>query len=109
MIQQIAWQVKLESQMYAEQKQEVFEMYLDKMNKPHLSNEEIEKLRYEVQLLDYQGKGECEDKTKKLQEMYTMLVQDKKIKEYFDLEVKFNIMIADVNKIIGNVVQELLK
>ena len=43
---------------------------------------DFEKLRYEVQLLDYQGKGECEDKTKKLQEMYTMLVQDKKIKEY---------------------------
>ena len=31
------------------------------------------------------------------------------IKEYFDLEVKFNIMIADVNKIIGQVVQELMK
>ena len=59
---------------------------------------DFEKLRYEVQLLDYQGKGESEDKNKKLQDMYAMLVQDKKIKEYFDLEVKFNIMIADVNK-----------
>ena len=69
---------------------------------------DFEKLRYEVQLLDYQGKGECEDKTKKLQEMYTMLVQDKKIKEYFDLEVKFNIMIADVNKIIAEAIKDVL-
>ena len=69
---------------------------------------DFEKLRYEVQLLDYQGKGESEDKTKKLQEIYTMLVQDKKIKEYFDLEVKFNIMIADVNKIIAEAIKDVL-
>ena len=69
---------------------------------------DFEKLRYEVQLLEYQGKGEGEDKTKKLQEMYTMLVQDKKIKEYFDLEVKFNIMIADVNKIIAEAIKDVL-
>ena len=49
-----------------------------------------------------------EYKTKKLQEMYTMLVQDKKIKEYFDLEVKFNIMIADVNKIIAEAIKDVL-
>ena len=69
---------------------------------------DFEKLRYEVQLLDYQGKGESEDKAKKLQEMYTMLVQDKKIKEYFDLEVKFNVMIADVNKIIAESIKDVL-
>ena len=40
--------------------------------------------------------------------MYTMLVQDKKIIEYFDLEVKFNIMIADVNKIIAEAIKDVL-
>ena len=30
------------------------------------------------------------------------------IKEYFDLEVKFNVMIADVNKIIAEAVQDVL-
>ena len=29
--------------------------------------------------------------------------------KYFDAEIRFNVLIADVNKIIGNVVQELLK
>ena len=41
--------------------------------------------------------------------MYTILVQDKEIKEYFDLEVKFNVMIADVNKIIAEAIKNVLK
>lgn len=40
--------------------------------------------------------------------MYTILVQDKEIKEYFDLEVKFNVMIADVNKIIAESIKDVL-
>ena len=40
--------------------------------------------------------------------MYTILIQNKEIKEYFDLEVKFNVMIADVNKIIAESVQDVL-
>ena len=44
----------------------------------------------------------------KLQEMYNILNNDKKIKEYFDIEVRFNIMLADVNKIISESVKDLL-
>ena len=40
--------------------------------------------------------------------MYTILIQNKEIKEYFDLEVKFNVMLADVNKIIAESVQDVL-
>jgi cell fate (sporulation/competence/biofilm development) regulator YlbF (YheA/YmcA/DUF963 family) len=69
---------------------------------------DFEKLRYEVQLLDYQGKGEDTEKTKKLQEMYEILIKDKQIKEYFDLEVKFNVMIADINKIIAESIKDVL-
>ena len=53
--------------------------------------EDFEKLRYEVQLIEY-----------------TVLVEDKQVKEYFDLEVKFNIMIADVNKIIAEAIKDVL-
>lgn len=70
--------------------------------------EDFEKLRYEVQLLEYTGEEKNEEKNKKLQEMYTILVQDKEIKEYFDLEVKFNVMIADVNKIIAESIKDVL-
>mgnify|MGYP005766086399 FL=1 len=70
--------------------------------------EEFEKLRYDVQLIQYTGEKKDEEKSKKLEEMYAMLVQDKQIKEYFDLEVKFNVMIADVNKIIAESIRDVL-
>ena len=69
--------------------------------------DDFEKTRYEVQAMAFQGKDDPE-KMKKLQEMYNILNEDKKIKEYFDIEVRFNIMLADVNKIIGESVKELL-
>ena len=70
--------------------------------------EDFEKLRYDVQLMQYTGETKDEEKTKKLEEMYTMLVQDDQIKQYFDLEVKFNVMIADVNKIIAEALRDVL-
>ena len=70
--------------------------------------DEFEKTRYEVQVLALQGKDAEEEKNKKLQEMYTVLIQNSEIKEYFDLEVKFNVMISDVNKIIAESVQDVL-
>ena len=70
--------------------------------------EEFEKLRYDVQLMQYTGESKDEEKSKKLEEMYRMLVEDKQIKEYFDLEVKFNVMIADVNKIIADAIRDVL-
>ncbi len=80
------------------------------MSNPDSKNkiEEFEKLRYDVQLMQYTGEEKNEEKTKKLQDMYTMLIQDNQIKEYFDLEVKFNVMIADVNKIIAEAIRDVL-
>lgn len=70
--------------------------------------EEFEKLRYDVQLMQYTGEERNEEMSKKLEEMYKTLVQDSKIKEYFDLEIKFNVMIADVNKIIAEAIRDVL-
>ena len=70
--------------------------------------EEFERLRYDVQLMQYTGENKDEEKAKKLEEMYAMLVQDNQIKQYFDLEVKFNVMIADVNKIIAEAIRDVL-
>ena len=69
---------------------------------------EFEKIRYEVQVMSFQGKNEDEEKMKKLQEMYDILMKEPKIKEYFDIEVRFNIMLADVNKIISESVKDLI-
>ena len=69
--------------------------------------EEFEKIRYDVQVMSFQGEKN-EEKQKKLQQMYEMLMKEPKIKEYFDIEVRFNIMLADVNKIISESVKDLL-
>ena len=69
--------------------------------------DEFEKIRYDVQVMSFQGEQD-EEKQKKLQQMYQILMQDAKIKEFFDIEVRFNIMLADVNKIISESVKDLL-
>lgn len=71
--------------------------------------EEFEKIRYEAQLMAMQGEKQDEEKMKKLQEMYDILLKEPKVKEYFDKEVRFNVLLADVNKIIGEAVKEVLK
>ena len=70
--------------------------------------DEFEKIRYEEQLLAMQGEKTSEEKMKKLQELYAILVKEPKVKEYFDVEVRFNLMIADVNKIIGDAIKDVL-
>ena len=44
-----------------------------------------------------------------VQELYGELIQNQEASRYFDAEMKFNILIADVNKIIGNAIQSLIK
>ena len=70
--------------------------------------EEFERIRYEEQLLAMKGEKQSEEKMQKLQELYTILIKEPRIKDYFDKEVKFNVMIADVNKIIGEAIKDVL-
>jgi len=74
-------------------------------------NEQIKKfeaLRYEIQISTMQGLELNKDKEKELQEIYAELLTKENVKEYFESEFKFNILLADVNKIIGDSVKEVL-
>ena len=74
-------------------------------------NEKIKKfetLRYEVQISAMQGLETNKEKEKELQEIYAELLAKENVKEYFEAEFKFNILLADVNKIIGDAVKEVL-
>ncbi len=71
--------------------------------------DEFEKIRYEEQLLALQGEKQTEEKMKKLQELYQILVKNPEVKDYFDKEVRFNVMMADVNKIIGEAIKDVLQ
>ena len=96
-----------------------FEEYRNKVNSDSEMRKRIddfEKLRYELQVLEIkieQGKEkndeELKQKAEKLQSMYSILVSNKDIKEYFDKEIAFNVMLADINKIIGEAVVDLME
>lgn len=68
----------------------------------------FETLRYEIQISAMQGLENNKEKESELQEIYTQLLSKENVKEYFDAEFKFNILLADVNKIIGDSVKEVL-
>lgn len=69
---------------------------------------QFETLRYEIQISAMQGLETNKDKDKELQEIYAELLAKENVKEYFEAEFKFNILLADVNKIIGDAVKEVL-
>ena len=71
--------------------------------------EEFEKARYEAQIIALQTGKDDEAKMKYVQELYGELIQSQEASKFFDAEMKFNILIADVNKIIGQVVQEAMR
>lgn len=96
-----------ESKEYLEYKEIRNEVFSNSELKTQV--EEFEKIRYEEQLLAMQGEKQTDEKMAKLQELYAILVQNEKVKEYFDKEVRFNVMMADVNKTIGEAIKDVIQ
>lgn len=69
----------------------------------------FEKARYEIQVAAIQGIEQDKEKAADMQKLYIELIQNETMKKYFDAELKFNVILADVNKIIGEAVQDLIK
>ena len=70
---------------------------------------EFEQARYDAQITQMQTGKEDEQKTNKMRDLYAELIQIDDAKKYFDAEMKFNIILADVNKIIGEAVRDVLQ
>ena len=66
-------------------------------------------MRYEVQIQIMQTGKQDEERTKKMQTLYAELVEIGEARTYFEAEMKFNILLTDVNKIIGEAVQDVIK
>lgn len=79
--------------------------------KPDLKKkiEEFEVARYEAQVIAMQTGKSDEEKTKKMQELYIELIEDDDAKRFFEAEMKFNVIFADINKIIGDAVIDVLR
>ena len=89
-----------------------YKMAKETLNLNHNLKEKMdkfEKLRYEVQLEMMQTGKNNEEKYKEMQKEYAELVQDEEAKRFFEAETKFNILIADVNKIIGEAIRAVMQ
>ena len=78
---------------------------------PELENKikEFDILRYETQIVSMQEGKAPEDKYKKMQDKYMELIKDEMAKKYLEAETKFNTLISDVNRIIGESIKDILK
>ena len=81
---------------------------------------EFEEARYDAQITAMQTGKNDEEKVKKMQSDWIgrTIVKDLSVaqqemviiaKKYFEAEMKFNILLADVNKIIGDAVKDVIQ
>ena len=70
--------------------------------------EEFNKARYDEQVQMLQTGKQDEEKMKKVQGIYAELIEQDEARKYFDAELKFNILIGDVNRIIAESVKDLI-
>ena len=70
---------------------------------------EFEKMRYEAQIVQLQTGKEDKKKMEKVKKLFEELIQEEEAKKFFDAETKFNIVIADVNKIIGEAIRDVMQ
>ena len=83
------------------------ELYADDKNKEMIKN--FRDMQTEVQSLLMQGKEADSEKMEKLQNLYQILVTNPKIKEFFDKEVQFDVLLSDIYKIIGEGLKDIME
>lgn len=102
---------RLASEIKSSEEYANYKMAREVLNlKPELKEEisKFEQVRYEVQIEQMQTGKINEEKVKNMQELYSKIIEIDEIKKYFEAEIKFNVILADVNKIIGEAVKDLV-
>lgn len=96
-----------ESQEVKEYLQIKEEIYQDEKNKEMIKD--FREKQMEVQSLLMQGQEAEAEKMEKLQNLYQILASNVKIKEFFDKEVRFDVMLSDIYKIIGEALKDIIE
>ncbi len=108
-VNRLAEEIRSSSQ-YKNLKESKEKLFADQQKKSLI--EEFEKLKQEVQIMELKRQNnqeiDEEDKKVKVAKLYNVLIENKDIKEYFDYEIEFSKMIADINKIIGDAIKEVI-
>ena len=71
--------------------------------------QEFEELRYNIQLEVVKTGKHNEEGEKKIQDLYVELIEIDEAKKFFEAETKFNLVIEDVNKIIGEAIKDVIQ
>lgn len=70
--------------------------------------QEFDKLRVEMQKAMLKGESNSEELSVKLQNLYTELYQDEIAKNYLESEMRFSVMVTDINKIISEAIKDVI-
>ena len=105
-VNKLAQEIK-ESEEYINYK--MAKQALDLNSELKIKIKEFEKKRYNVQIKVVQTGKRSEEEEKEVERLYLELVENEEARKYFEAETKFNIIIADVNKIIGDAIKDVIK
>ena len=70
--------------------------------------DEFDKLRVETQKAMLKGEANANELSVKLQNLYTELYQNEIAKNYLEAEMRFSVMVTDINKIISEAIKDLI-
>ncbi len=83
------------------------EIYKDEENRELIKD--FREKQMEVQSLLMQGQEAENEKMEKLKNLYQILASNVKVKEFFDKEVRFDVMLSDIYKIIGEALKDIIE
>lgn len=69
---------------------------------------DFKKKQEEHQLNYINGKDMSDEELKQMQNLYSILIQNEKARLLLESEMKINVMLADMNKIIGEGIKEIV-
>lgn len=70
--------------------------------------DEFDKLRVEAQKAMLKGEANENELSVKLQNLYTELYQNEIAKNYLEAEMRFSVMVTDINKIISEAIKDVI-
>lgn len=70
--------------------------------------DDFENARYQTQIATMKGEEPSKEQVETLQKIYLELIQNDTTKKYLDVELKFNTMLSDINKILGETIKDIM-
>ncbi len=70
--------------------------------------DDFDKLRVEAQKAMLKGEANANELSVKLQNLYTELYQNEIAKNYLEAEMRFSVMVTDINKIISEAIKDVI-